>query len=424
MLGLGRWRLLLGATLGTLLTFLVIFFLFQTREPRVPEAGIPAPVTPAGACTSCHARATPTVVIRHGEGLMARKGVDCVDCHRGRADNPETREHKGYQIVAAPTPRVCGDCHQRELEEYSRSAHAGKAWLAMTPEGFSKEQLDEIRATQPNIILERHALFNIEGPEVTPAACESCHGIGRPRADGSVGDCSECHLEHRFSNAQARKPEACARCHIGPDHPQFEIYQESSHGILYATEGDQWNWEAPAGSLSVQDMPAPTCSTCHISGLGGAGVTHDVGERLSYYLFATVSEHRPDWRTRRSRMVAVCIQCHAKSLADDFYGRADSLLIAVNEKVAESKEIMAELKESGLITPEPFDEEIEFVAFDLWHYYGRTAKFGAYMDGPDYVQWHGFYPLMDKLTTLKAMAAAIKAGRRQQDSGRFPPQGP
>lgn len=416
--GIRRWRLLIVATLGTLLVFLALFFIFRGNEvPR--QGGAPAPVTGGGVCGSCHARATPAITLRFNQSVHAKKGVDCLDCHRGTTENPETTEHKGLQMLPAPTPKTCGNCHQPELEQYKRSAHAGKAWLAMTPEGLSEEELTQIQARQPNIILERNVLFDKEGPNVTPAACESCHGIGRPRADGSVGDCSECHLEHKFSKAQARRPESCNRCHIGPDHPQFEIYMESPHGILYTAEGETWNWDAPSGALSVQDMPAPTCATCHMSGLGGTGVTHDVGERLSLYLFATVSEFRPEWRTRRSNMFSVCLQCHSKTLVEDFYGRADSLLKEVNERVEESKAIMKALKDDGLITEEPFDEPIEFVSFDLWHYYGRTAKFGAYMDGPDYVQWHGYYPLLDKLATLKDMAADIRArgGTRQVTEG-------
>ena len=32
--------------------------------------------------------------------------------------------------------------------------------------------------------------------------------------------------------------------------------------------------------------------------------------------------------------------------------------------------------------------------FDFWHYYGRTAKHGAFMGGADFVQWHGNYELL------------------------------
>ncbi len=86
------------------------------------------------------------------------------------------------------------------------------------------------------------------------------------RADGSVGRCQNCHLRHTFSLEQARNPETCNDGHIGPDHPQWEIYQESPHGISYMTGGHTWNWEAEPGTPTTADIPAATCATCHISG--------------------------------------------------------------------------------------------------------------------------------------------------------------
>ena len=56
-------------------------------------------------------------------------------------------------------------------------------------------------------------------------------------------------------------------------------------------------------------------------------------------------------------------------------------------------------------------ESIEFVYFDTWHYYGRTAKHGAFMGGADFVQWHGNYELLLKLTELGEMAEALRARR-------------
>jgi hypothetical protein len=58
-------------------------------------------------------------------------------------------------------------------------------------------------------------------------------GIGRVNPDGSKGTCSACHARHSFSIAQARQPESCGRCHMGPDHPQIEAYYESKHGVMY-----------------------------------------------------------------------------------------------------------------------------------------------------------------------------------------------
>ena len=55
---------------------------------------------------------------------------------------------------------------------------------------------------------------------------------------------------------------------------------------------------------------------------------------------------------------------------------------------------MAALRKDGLLTAPPFSQPIDFVYFDLWHYYGRTAKHGAFMGGADFVQWHGNYPML------------------------------
>ena len=66
----------------------------------------------------------------------------------------------------------------------------------------------------------------------------------------------------------------------------------------------------------------------------------------------------------------------------------------------------------GLLTPEPFDEAIEFDDFDFWHYYGRTAKHGAFMGGADFVQWHGNYELLVKMTEMRKIAQELRARDR------------
>ena len=209
----------------------------------------------------------------------------------------------------------------------------------------------------------------------------------------------------QFSIEQARKPETCNACHIGPDHPQFEIYSESPHGIAYATGGDEWNWTAEAGTLTTEDFPAPTCATCHLSGFGGSSTTHDVGERLTWYLFQPVSERRPAWQDNQVRMQNVCGECHNENFIDDFYTDADNLVLAVNDWVLESREIIQPLIENDLLTAAPFDEPIDFTFFDLWHHWGRTAKFGAWMQGPDYTQWHGAYEMLRELAELREIVA-------------------
>ena len=92
-------------------------------------------------------------------------------------------------------------------------------------------------------------------------------------------------------------------------------------------------------------------------------------------------------------MKNTCLKCHAKSQVEDFYREAEVVVHSTNEKVQKSLDLVANLRKEGLLTPEPFDEPIEFIAFDLWHYYGRTAKHGAFMGGADFVQWHGNYEI-------------------------------
>ena len=48
---------------------------------------------------------------------------------------------------------------------------------------------------------------------------------------------------HEFSAAQARTPDTCGKCHLGPDHPQMEIYNESKHGISFRANIDKVNIE-------------------------------------------------------------------------------------------------------------------------------------------------------------------------------------
>jgi len=138
-------------------------------------------------------------------------------------------------------------------------------------------------------------------------------------------------------------------------------------------------------------------------------VTHDVTERLSYWLFAGISEKRPTHLQGQANMKSICLKCHATTHVEKFYKEAEDVLIATNEKMKEAEDLMKALRAEGLLTEEPFDETIEFLYFDIWHYYGRTAKHGAFMGGADFVQWHGNYEILLKMTELKTMAKELRA---------------
>lgn len=361
------------------------------------------------ACVDCHRKESPGIVQQFSYSTMAAANVICTDCHTVDEGYPGAVAHEGGFVLQNPTTAMCQNCHPAEVDQFYASRHALPAHVAV----FGSKELSEEHLAMYKAIPEgqfapdksRNAIAAIEGEDITRFACETCHEIGKPAADGSVGQCNICHLRHSFTLEQARKPETCNNCHIGPDHPQWEIYHESPHGIAYYTSGDTWNWTAEPGTLTVQDFPAPTCATCHFSGFGGAETTHDAGDRLAWYLFAPLSERRPDWESNTLKMQSICLECHNSNFIAAFYSDADKGTLAINDLVMESDAVIQPLKDNSLLTDAPFDEPIDFVYFELWHHWGRTAKFGMWMQGADYVQWHGAYEMINDLSEMRDIVA-------------------
>jgi hydroxylamine dehydrogenase len=213
----------------------------------------------------------------------------------------------------------------------------------------------------------------------------------------------------------ARLPSTCAQCHMGPDHSQIEIYEESKHGVMFQAQERLLNLDAPSETLTTRDMFIPTCATCHMSGINGLVMTHDPSERLSYYLANALSEKRPNYAKAQTSMKQVCSQCHTPALIDRVYSQAEQVVQITNERVKTAKDIVDGLRKDGALTGPPFSQPIDFVYFDLWHYDGRTSKHGAFMGGADFVQWHGNYPILQKTVQLNAMAAEL---RRQHGPAR------
>ena len=180
-------------------------------------------------------------------------------------------------------------------------------------------------------------------------------GIGRINPDGSRGSCSACHSRHIFSSVLARRPENCGKCHMGPDHPQIEIYEESKHGIAFHANIDKMNMDNPKWILGEDYNAAPTCATCHISATPKQPVNHDVGMRISWNNRPAISV-RPElsdekmglpgakvnWQTRRENMQDVCRNCHNQQFIDAFYIQYDALIKLYHDKYAiPGKELMA-----------------------------------------------------------------------------------
>jgi len=292
-----------------------------------------------------------------------------------------------------------------------RSRHAAPSWAAVFgAEGLTAEQADFAESFHPGYVKRpANALAKLEGPAAIGGGCAQCHSVGKPHDDGSIGNCTACHTRHTSSVAIARLPRTCGQCHMGPDHSQIEIYEESRHGILFAAQARLLNLSASPKSLTTRDMFVPTCATCHMSGLNGLKVTHNPGERLSYFLADPITKKRPQYAEAQQNMKQICNQCHTKPFIDRVYTQAEQVVTSTNEKVQKAQDLVAGLRKDGVLGTQPYQKPIDFVAFDLWHYDGRTSKHGAFMGGADFVQWHGNYELLKKQVELNSMAEELRA---------------
>ncbi len=365
----------------------------------------------SAACNECHREQTPAIVTQWGQSKHFRGNVGCYECHRADAGTAGAFDHNGYTIRVIVTPADCAHCHEREAAEFEASRHARAG-----------EILGSLDNTLADVVEGNTAFHGTSAVLVN--GCQQCHGsavkvdkdgqptpdtwpntgIGRINLDGSRGSCSACHQRHTFSAAQARVPDTCGKCHLGPDHPQREIYEESKHGISYAANAHAINIDSPRWVVGEDYDVGPTCATCHMSATREQAVTHNVGDRISWNNRPAISI-RTDladsklglanpipWEKRRAAMKEVCSSCHAPAFADSFYAQYDGLVELYNEKFGKpGKAIYDALKQGGLAGETPFAQKIDWTWFEAWHHEGRRARHGASMQGPDYTHWHGLY---------------------------------
>lgn len=393
-------------------------------------------------CIDCHKKENAPIYQQWGSSKHFRGNVGCFECHSADKSDPDAMRHHGYTIAVIVSPKDCARCHTKEVEEFVGSRHS-KA-------GRILGSLDNILAE----VVEGNSAFVTPGfPHGNSAAavngCWQCHGseikvlpgggldpatwpnsgIGRINPDGSEGSCTACHQRHAFSAAQARYPDTCGKCHMGPDHPQKEIYEESKHGIAFFANQDKMNLDSPKWIVGEDYSAAPTCATCHMSATKNQSVTHDVGMRISWNNRPVMSV-RPEvsdakmglpgkdipWQVRRQNMQDVCLNCHNESWVDNFYIQYDGLIALYNQKFAAPGQALYQMAQP-LLRPVKFANKIDFTWFELWHHEGRRARHGASMMGPDWTHWHGTYELAKHFYAkyIPELEELIQAGRTSGD---------
>jgi hypothetical protein len=395
---------------------IVSAYLLHSRRPRSElEQPSAAFVKATGKCAECHLNLQYSVVHEFEMSAHARKGVNCLDCHQV-VTGQKSKDHHGFVINTGPTPANCRTCHETVYQQFLHSRHAASAWASVAGDkDFTPEQIAFAEQFQPGGVKRPpHALALLEGTAAIKSGCLTCHSVGRPNEDGSIGNCTACHTRHTSSVEFARLPTTCGQCHLGPDHSQLEIYTESKHGTIFAAQKDLLNLSVTPAKLTTRDMFVPTCATCHMSGINGRGVTHDPSDRLSYYLFSEVSTPRQNATRARAAMMDICQQCHTPSTIERVFKEAEAIVAATNEKVLSAKNVMSGLYADGIIPTNSYSLPIQLKYFDLWHYYGRTAKHAAFMGGADFVQWHGNYPIYQHLVEIKDEAQRLRNEHSKQ----------
>ncbi len=446
---------------------------------------IQIPVLAEDLCVACHSMQTPNIVEDWKKSKHYQAGVSCYACHQAKG-NEYGEDHHGYYITPVVSPKKCAVCHEQEYITNAKSKHAFaaingplKPWYkAMRKQGLNPLDPETAKQNPPeeyikNLvtplypesgILKKTGLLEKQNRGNQYLGCMECHGtyvyfdgeklvgwpnigVGRINPDGSIGSCAPCHTPHQFSIEEARKPETCGKCHLGPDHPQIEIYENSHHGGRYEADGENWNWHAKPWKAGV-DFSAPTCAACHMSELAtpsGKVVvegTHDVGARLKWEIQAkfvmyqsansnlAAGGFKPDKELaeqNRERMVKVCQLCHSPEWVAGYFEKYEAVLEDYNMTAKYALDLLNKMYAEGLINKSnPIDEYPEIMWYYIWHHDGRRWRMGASMMGPDWTHWNGAVDsIMDKLgrmidwyetqkklrssSTVKAEAAKIEA---------------
>jgi hydroxylamine dehydrogenase len=385
-------------------------------------------------CITCHSESSPGVVADWKLSKHAENGITCEDCHGAEHNTAEN-----YRLAKLPTPQTCNQCHEEQVTQFSKGKHA-MAWTAQN--------------AMPTIHWQPMSL--IDGMK----GCGACHKIGLKSDDeikklneqhGGHGNasCDACHTRHTFSVEEARQPQACQTCHMGFDHPQWEMYSSSKHGVRHGLK---------QMGILPESASAPTCQDCHMQNgnhevrtawgflavrlpmpedsqwtadrvtiLQALGVLDPTGQptgRLDAVKAADLARlTQEDFDRERNKMIATCSQCHAKTWATDELAKGDDMIKNADRLMAEAIRIVAGLYSDNII-PKPSNyannfpdlltfhdapsviEQTLFVMF-LEH---RMRTFqGTFHANPDYALWYGWSEMQRDLQEIKEHAAELRA---------------
>jgi hypothetical protein len=384
-------------------------------------------------CIKCHKDVTPNIVSDWLLSKHSKNDVDCSICHGN-----EHRSAQDVKKVKIPTPETCSACHEEKVKQFKDGKHA-YAWAAMK--------------AMPTTHWQPMAL--IKGMK----GCGGCHKIGlkteeeikelkRNGVGFGVASCDACHTRHVFSVKEAQQPQACQTCHMGFDHPQWEMYSSSKHGVRYLLKQNK---------ILPESVAAPTCQTCHMQEgnhavrtawgflavrlpmpedeqwakdratiLQALGVLDPEGKptaRLDIVKAADVARlTEEDWQKERDKMLNTCGNCHSKNFAKAELEKGDSIIKEADHLMAEAIRVVADLYKDGILKkPEnyayPFPDlltfhdaptTIEQKLFIMFLKHRMRTFQGTFHANPDYALWYGWSEMRQDLTEIKKLAKELR----------------
>lgn len=399
----------------------------------VPLLLVALPARAADPCLDCHKQRTPGVVADWQISKHSGAGVGCSVCH-GSAHTSAADAAK----AEIPTPETCAACHETQVAQFKKGKHA-LAWAAMK--------------AMPTIHWQPRAM--VDGLK----GCGGCHKIGLKSEEETrqlaqqgrgfgLASCDACHTRHTFSAQEARQPQACQTCHMGFDHPQWEMYSASKHGVRALLKQ---NGTLPASAA------APTCQTCHMSDgnhevrapwgflavrlplpedaqwaadratiLQALGVLDPDGKptaRLDVVKAADVARlDQESWQKGRDAMLAICQGCHSGTFAKEQLEQGDQMIRDADHLMAEAIRIVAALYKDGLLekpknyaaafpdllTFHDAPTVIEQKLFVMYLEHRMRAFQGTFHANPDYALWYGWSELQRDLTEIRALAEELR----------------
>jgi len=347
----------------------------------------PVPEMDPGFCMNCHQEVTPGLFQSWVESKHAKNGVHCMTCH---IDHEAASQQKSMVF-----PDKCGECHRSQLEKFQESRHS-IGFERMRTQGEYLGIPQEIRA----------------------AFCERCHSIEKK--------CNSCHTSHRFSLKEARDPDACGSCHLGPDHPHKEMYETSLHGTIY--------------ELTQNPDRAPRCVTCHMprgSHNSSFGIARGpAGTRSPVVDLKEVPISKEEQERRREEMLGVCTGCHSRRFAQEQLENADQVKEAGFKLMEEGKESIQEIAKEDLLYPSiaermPHPTEgrtlvladpqlyigtsyIERLFFTMFKFHSIRVWKSGYHFSPAYTHGYGWTEMQLDLIDIKEEADKLRELLKQE----------